>query len=123
MALHSPISVNGERLRRELERQLAGQMSHEAMLTSLAYALFMLATRQYDRHKVRRHLKLGGKTSAEIAGLHDWGVPPVTQPYRRNKTLSVTSSNQGSKSLIIHRHQFDLVKLKMTVLCCSGFLQ
>ncbi len=49
---------------------------NETLFTSLAHAWFVLAAWRHDYNTVRPHLKLGGKTPADIADQRAWGHPP-----------------------------------------------
>ena len=59
---------------------------NETLFTSLAHARFVAAWR-HDAHRVRPHPKLGGKTPAEIACQHAWGMPSDMLPSHQTTIM------------------------------------
>ncbi|WP_371328231.1 IS3 family transposase [Novosphingobium sp. NDB2Meth1] len=74
--------------------RLRDECLNETLFTSLAHARFVLAAWQHDYNTVRPHSKLGGKTSAEIAGQRVWGHAP------RHVAIP---SNQHNEGAILYR--------------------
>lgn len=72
--------------------RLRDECLNETLFTSLAHARFLLAAWQHDHTTVRPHSKLGGKTSAEIAGQRVCGMPPDTLPTHQTTISKATDS-------------------------------
>jgi len=55
--------------------RLRDECLHKTLFTSMAHVRFVLDAWRNDCNHVRLHPKLGGKTPAEKAAQHVWGIP------------------------------------------------
>ena len=96
--------------------RLRDECLNETLFTSLAHARSILAAWKLDYNTVRPHSKLGGCTSAEIAGQRGWGHAPTPLPSHqpsaiKAKNLLLSCTSQGARHSLIETCTLNAVDL------------